>query len=216
MDRKQFLSQMVACGGMAAIGVLAVATPAAGAATRPARATSLPSTTLSAEEIAGLHYMREEEKLAHDVYVALHALWGTAVFSNIASSEAAHTASVLNLLNSYGLSDPAAGLTAGVFLDPALQGLYDGLMEQGQHSEIEALKVGALIEETDIKDIEERLAQTDEAAIRSVYSNLLCGSRNHLRAFDRQLRSRGVTYTPVVISQQTWDAIASSPTERCR
>jgi hypothetical protein len=35
---------------------------------------------LSAEEAAALAYMREEEKLAHDVYMTLYAQWGLPVF----------------------------------------------------------------------------------------------------------------------------------------
>jgi len=215
MDRKQFLSRALVWGGVSTLGA-ALGAPAAALARARAQTTALSSSTLSPDEIAGLYFMREEEKLAHDVYLALYARWGTPVFDQIATSEADHTAAVLNLLNRYALPDPAAALGPGVFQDALLQGLYDGLMAQGAMSEIEALKVGALIEETDIRDIRERVLQTDEAAIRDVYDHLLCGSRNHLRAFDRQLRSRGVIYTPVVITLQEWDAIALSPIERCR
>ena len=38
------------------------------------------------------------------------------------------------------------------------------------------------IEEIDILDLEERIAQTDKAEIQLVYENLAKGSRNHLRA----------------------------------
>jgi hypothetical protein len=48
-----------------------------------------------------------------------------------------------------------------------------------------------------------------------VYNNLLCGSRNHLRAFNRQLVANGGSYTAQVISQAEWNDIASSPQERC-
>jgi hypothetical protein len=178
--------------------------------------TSASTTTLSTAEIAGLDYMREEEKLAHDVYTALYTLWGTAVFDNIAASEASHTAAVLNLLVTYGLEDPAAGLPAGSFRDANLQALYTQLMDAGSLTEIEGLKVGALIEETDIRDIRAKMAETDEATILSVYDHLMCGSRNHLRAFDGQLDARGVVYFPTVISQAEWDAISTSPMERCR
>ena len=64
-------------------------------------------------------------------------------------------------------------------------------------------------------DIEERKAVTDEADILSVYGSLLCGSRNHLRAFNQALLDQGVTYVAQVISQQEWDAIAYSARETC-
>jgi hypothetical protein len=41
---------------------------------------ALPPATLTAEEQAGLIWMREEEKLAHDVYAALYDTWNTPIF----------------------------------------------------------------------------------------------------------------------------------------
>jgi len=102
-----------------------------------------------------------------------------------------------------------------VFEDLALQALYNNLMVRGHASLIDALKVGALIEETDIHDIDQKKTVTDEEAILQVYDNLLCGSRNHLRAFNRQLLARGVTYVPQVIAQSDWDAIANEASETC-
>lgn len=233
MRRKQFLHYLGALGGAAALGPLlggcggggdgdTAAAPAAPApATTPAPATvsaptpSSTSTGLSAAEVAGLKFMREEEKLAHDVYVAMYALWDHNTFENIAASETTHTEAILALLVKYGVDDPAAGKPAGVFEDPALQSLYDTLVAAGRASLIEGLKVGALIEETDIQDIEQRKAVTDEADILRVYDSLLCGSRNHLRAFDKALRDQGVDYVAQVISQAEWDAIAASPRESC-
>jgi hypothetical protein len=159
--------------------------------------------------------MREEEKLAHDVYVALYAAWGLPVFSNIAESETEHTEAILQLLQKYRVDDPAAGKAAGEFEDPALQALYDELVVQGRVSAVEGLKVGALIEETDIRDINSKKAITDNADILKVYDSLLCGSGNHLRAFNQQLLASGVTYVPQVISQAEWDAIASAIATPC-
>jgi len=85
----------------------------------------------------------------------------------------------------------------------------------GRPNLIEALKVGALIEETDINDINEKKEVTDEADILNVYDSLLCGSRNHLRAFNGNLLAQGVTYVPQVITQAEWDAIANAPAETC-
>lgn len=171
---------------------------------------------LSAEEIAGLLYMREEEKLAHDVYVALFSLWGHNVFNQIAQSEAQHTEVMRQLVLAHGLLDPAAGNAPGVFVNTELQSLYDTLVARGQASLIEALKVGCLIEEKDIQDINDKKAEVlDEPDIVRVYENLLCGSRNHLRAFNRTLTNQGGVYVPEVITQADWDAIANSPSETC-
>ncbi|HEY0663857.1 MAG TPA: DUF2202 domain-containing protein, partial [Thiobacillaceae bacterium] len=114
-----------------------------------------------------------------------------------------------------GVPDPAAGKAPGEFEDPALQALYDQLMAIGRTSAIEGLKVGALIEETDIRDINEKKAITDNVDILQVYDNLLCGSGNHLRAFNTQLLALGVTYVPQVITQAEWDAVASGEALNC-
>jgi hypothetical protein len=204
---------LTACGGggddlAAASAELATSSAAAEAATTTA-------TSLSAEEIAALTFMREEEKLAHDVYAALYSLWGANVFYQIALSETTHTEAILALLTKYGIDDPAASTAPGEFADPELQTLYNTLMTMGRVNLIEALKVGALIEETDIHDINEKVTITDEADIVNVYTSLLCGSGNHLRAFNEKLLEQGVTYVPQVISQAEWDAIANAPAETC-
>lgn len=171
---------------------------------------------LSAEEIAGLLFMREEEKLAQDVYLALYARWGAQVFASIAESEAEHTEAIRRLIEAHGLMDPAATNPAGVFENDDLQALYDRLVALGQISLIDALKVGCLIEEKDIQDINDKKAEVlDEPDIVQVYDHLLCGSRNHLRAFNRTLLNQGGVYLPEVITQAEWDAIANSPSEIC-
>ena len=167
------------------------------------------TSTLTAEEIAALRYMREEEKLAHDVYVALYARWRANIFSTIAQSETQHTEAVLGRLDHYGIADPAAGRAPGQFEHADLQALYDALVTQGQGSLVAALSVAAFIEETDIRDLRQKIALTDEADVLGVYQNLLCGSYNHLRAFNQQLVARGVRYQAQTISQADWDAIAS-------
>lgn len=162
---------------------------------------------LSETELAGLIWMREEEKLAGDVYRYLYEQWGSPVFSNIAESEDMHVQSVLTILNAYGIADPAKA-EAGQFSDPDLQALYDQLIAQGSQSLEAAYMVGGAIEEIDILDLEERIAQTENADIILVYENLIAGSENHLRAFVRvyenQMRQ---TYAPQYLSQARYDAI---------
>jgi len=116
--------------------------------------------------------MREEEKLAHDVYVTLYEQWGLPIFQNISQSEQAHTEAVKALLERYGVADPATG-TIGTFSNPELQSLYTDLIARGSQSLVEALKVGVAIEELDILDLQERLVQTDNADIQQVFNNLL-------------------------------------------
>jgi hypothetical protein len=174
-----------------------------------------PAGELSVEEAAGLLYMREEEKLAHDVYMTLYEKWGLPIFQNIANSEQTHTEAVKSLLGRYGLEDPAAGNGVGVFTDPTLQSLYDQLVDTGDASLAAALGVGAAIEEIDILDLEVRLTQTDNRDITLVYDNLASGSRNHLRSFVSTLeRQAGEVYQPQYLDQASYDAIISTGIER--
>ena len=143
---------------------------------------------LTQVEIDDLMFMREEEKLARDVYIALYEAWGNTVFYNISQSEQRHTDAVLGLIVKYGLEDPAS-TEIGVFNDPYLQELYDDLMDIGLAGELEALQVGVLIEVTDITDMEECRTNTDKADILNVYGNLLAGSENHLAAFLRNIEA---------------------------
>ena len=165
---------------------------------------------LTQAEIDNLLFMREEEKLAQDVYLALYAIWGMPIFDNIAGSEQTHTEAVKRLLDKYNLPDPADTSSAGVFVNPDLQQLYDDLTETGKASLSAALKVGAAIEEIDILDLQSALEETDKPDIERVYQNLLKGSENHLRAFTRTLsRQTDETYQPQYLSQSAYDAIVS-------
>jgi len=204
---------LVACGGTTALAPVAAAAPAA----VEASGNPVPAGELSAAEIEGILYMREEEKLARDVYLALYEQWALPIFQNIANSEATHMQAVKTLIDRYDLEDPAAGQDVGVFTNPTLQGLYDQLVEEGRRSLTSALRVGAAIEEIDIIDLEERIAQTDRADIQTVYENLMKGSRNHLRSFVSTLeRQSGETYQPQYLSPAAYDAIVAAPMERGR
>ncbi|NJE04886.1 DUF2202 domain-containing protein [Thermococcus sp. M36] len=174
---------------------------------------SLPAEPLTDVEKEGLLFMVEEEKLAHDVYTKLYEKWGLQIFSNIARSETTHVESVRLLLRKYNLTDPTENAGIGEFQNKELQALYDQLIEMGMKSEIDALKVGAIIEETDIRDLQGWLAQTNKIDIITVYENLMMGSRNHLRAFVGQLENRGVTYEPQILPKDEYELIINSPME---
>jgi hypothetical protein len=148
---------------------------------------SLNNNNLDANEMAGLLYMREEEKVAHDVYVTLYQQWGLPIFNNIANSESRHQSKVAELLENYQIPHNIDANPVGVFVNPDLQQLYNNLVLQGSQSLTEALKVGVLIEETDIADLQEKISQTDNLDIQQVYQNLLNASFNHLNSFSSNL-----------------------------
>ncbi len=142
---------------------------------------------LTQDEIDDLVYMREEEKLARDVYIALYEEWGLTIFSNISKSEQTHMDAIKTLLDRYGRPDPVQGV--GVFTNGDLQELYNELIDKGFLSVTDALEVGVIIEETDIADLEAALARTTHKDIIRVYTNLKAGSLNHLQAFNSQLEN---------------------------
>jgi hypothetical protein len=175
---------------------------------------AFPVEALNADELNSLQLMREEEKLARDVYTTLYAKWNVNVFTNIASSEQQHTDAVLTLINKYNLSDPVVSSVVGVFSDPELQNLYNQLVAQGNLSVLDAYKVGATIEDLDIFDLEEALSKSDNQDIKYTFDLLTMGSRNHMRSFYGQIVGLGGTYSAQFITQAELEAIVTSPREK--
>lgn len=169
---------------------------------------------LDGAEIEMLLHMRQEEKLARDVYLTM--LDFAPFVENIVSSEERHMGAVLGLLQRYDLPDPVADMSQGRFASAEFQTLHDQLVARAARSREEAMRVGAEIEELDLKDLEEAIAETDRDDIRFVYENLARGSRNHLRRFDAALVSMGAAYEPKHLAVETYRAIASSPMEQGR
>lgn len=171
-------------------------------------------TLLSNDEIADLLFLREEEKLARDVYLNSYDLYGLQIFKNISNSEQQHMDSVLELLNTYNLEDPASEIR-GEFNNSDLQSIYDSLVEKSNISLLEALKVGNTIEDLDINDIAENEERTSKSDLLTVYALLKCGSRNHLRSFNNQVEQNNGTYEPVYISIDEFEDIVSTSNEQC-
>lgn len=169
---------------------------------------------ISPEEIDGLIFMREEEKLARDVYLTMFDKWEAKIFNNISKSEEKHTNAIKLLLERYGIEDPVQTNDIGVFTNSELQELYNSLVVSGNTSLIEALKVGAAIEEIDIIDLEEQVNGIVKSEdILFVYINLLKGSKNHLRAFVRNIGSQGETYTPQSMDVVAYELIINTEME---
>lgn len=141
---------------------------------------------LTNEEAATLRKMREEEKLARDVYEFLNEKWNVRIFKNISASEQRHFDAIGTLLTRYGVADPANS-ERGVFTDTALQALYNELTAAGSGSLKAALEAGVTIEKADIADLEAAIAATAKPDLKRVYVNLLKGSLNHLDAFESNL-----------------------------
>jgi hypothetical protein len=175
---------------------------------------SLPAESLTQAEIDALTTMREEELLAHDVYVQLYALYHMPIFNNISQSETQHTLAVKTLLLKYNLPDPAQNHVSGMFVNTDLQALYTSLIAQGSGSLNAALTVGCTIEDLDINDLQNHITNdVDNQDILFVFGNLEKGSRNHLRSFYTLLKKRGITYVPQFISLEYFNQIITTPHE---
>ncbi len=142
---------------------------------------------LSNAERDRLLLMREEEKMAGDVYRYLAEKWKLRVFSNIAESEDRHFESVGRLLDRYKFTDPTIGLGPGVYRSTAITALFQQLIAKGNVSVQDALEVGVTIEKVDIQDLVSGLLETKQSNIKRVYTNLLNASFQHLESFETTL-----------------------------
>lgn len=174
---------------------------------------SLPIQTLDAVELAELRQMRQEEKLARDVYLTLHYFWKLNVFENIAASEQSHMDLVLTIFDRYGVADPLISDKIGVYPDPVFGNLYGLLINVGQASLVNAVAVGAIIEDLDIYDLNEALAHTDNLDMATVWQNLNQGSRNHMRAFYDLLLQQNLVYPGLFLTEAEILDIVNSPKE---
>lgn len=168
----------------------------------------MPLPAWAADREALLH-MRNEEKLARDLYRRLGQRWQLSIFDHIAESEQRHMDAVLSLLEQAGIEDPVAGLGTGELADAELQHLHDELLEKGLRSRADALEVGCIVEDVDLADLE-RVAQGDP-----VLERLRCASGNHLRAFVAQLEGVGRTYQPQYLSPSRYQAVLAEPSGPC-
>lgn len=179
-------------------------TPNRPAATATATATS----TLSAATASDLVFVRDEERLARDLYAAIAAQYGDALpFSTIVNSEQRHFDAVGVLLARYGLADPASGKAAGQYANPAIQTLYDTLLAQSKISLAEAYQVGIAVETRDIEDVKKGASDATQADVDRVFTMLLRGSEKHLSAFTDA--ANGVTHTETDMRGQASDSAAT-------
>jgi hypothetical protein len=165
-------------------------------------------------EAAHLTFMREEEKLARDTYLTLALMYPEqSVFNTIATtSEQTHTDTMRDKLAQYGLEDPnpetnnlpeSLGVFMGEEWGPYFTDKYNKLVEISSGSELDALYIGALIEELDMHDITVcpqvmqdagypsicGLEYTDEKGLQNAYNSLIDGSESHLRAYVGQIEA---------------------------
>lgn len=160
-----------------------------------------------------LLFMLEEEKLARDTYSHLFNVWGINQFANIKNSEQSHMNAIIGLLNNYDVENSV--LPVGEFSDSDLQNLYDQFILDGSLSPMNALNIGATIEDLDIVDLQDYIDVMANPDIINVFESLKCGSRNHLRSFVSSIENLGASYSPQFLSQEEFDTILNSDREQC-
>jgi hypothetical protein len=167
--------------------------------------------SLSENEKAGILLMREEEKMARDIYQTLNEKWDQMPFSHISESEIRHMAGMKLLIDKYKLQDPVEKTAdkRGLYENQLLKSLYEELTASGKTSLEAAFRAGAKVEEVDIRDLKEAMARTSNEEIKSTYTYLVRASENHLRAFVRNLKRLNVDYTPVLMDKAAFDTIIS-------
>jgi len=165
---------------------------------------------LTIAEEQHLTFMREEEKLARDVYIVFSQMYPRSrAFGRIDDSEQKHTDAVKKLLDKYDVVDPSTNDNVGVFTGAEYSEYFtekfNEFVTKGEMSVLDAMYVGAFIEELDMIDINYcnqqildanvelytrddcGLKSTDRADVQRTLNNLLNGSRNHLRAYVNQI-----------------------------
>lgn len=191
-----------AVAGLTALALAAVAAPAqaapgwpggpsrAGAAAGQCSGCTTPGPVgvgeLTAAQQEALQFWVEEEKLAHDLYVALGAEFPELTqFDRVARSETHHQSQVAGLLESAGLPAPGAGLPEGQFENPELAALYRDLYASGSVSPEAALAAGRAVEEQDLTDLAEVVALFggDGGKVVSTAESQIAASERHLKAF---------------------------------
>ncbi len=145
---------------------------------------------LNEEQKDELFFIYQEEKVARDAYITLGEMYPYEnTFASIQKAEQRHIDSARGLCETYGvdISGVDEG-SVGNFVIDVLQELYNTVIEEGSNSLLDALKMGELIEVTDIKDLDHAindLGMPDDVV--RVYENLREGSYNHLEAFQQAI-----------------------------
>lgn len=170
------------------------------------------TTPLNQQEKDAILFMREEEKLARDVYDSLYVKWRTNPFGNIRQSEQTHMDRMKSLITVYKLDDPVVNNNNmhGVFTNVLLQKYFNEFVTAGSQVLTEAFKAGAKIEELNIADLEERIKQTNKPDIIETFNYLKMTSENHLRAFVHRTKMQGINYEPVILSKTEFDKIIAA------
>lgn len=160
---------------------------------------------LTTDEIEFIYAVREDEKIARDLYFSFFRNFGLKTFENIGKAEDNHIKATEKLFDYYEIDYPALSAN-GKFEDASRQKLFDSLLLKGT-PELEAFKVMALLEESNIVEYGEVLKSIVNPNIKLVIENLAKASANHFKAAIRQITALGGTYAPALMTQEQYRAL---------
>ncbi len=173
----------------------------------------LPLGNPSSEQVNGIVFIHEEEKLAFLLCNAFYRIWQTEIFSTLRDSEKSHIGAMEVLGDKYSL-ELHADLKAAELKHTELQALFDSLLAEGQPSVENALEATAALEELSVIELRVQSQRTAELNdFNLTYSKLLKASRNHLRLIVNQLLQQGISYSPRYLTQREFNDIIDSGIE---
>jgi len=155
-------------------------------------------------EKEGLYYLREQTKLVRDLFHTFYNMYGTKVYTRIARKEQRHFDRIGLLLEKYQLEDPVVDKSVGIYENPIFEELFHELSTSGSENNLNALYVGAYLEEIVILDLKNALLDTEARDIRRVYEKLLNDAKKQLRLFVRNIEKQevDVLYQPQNMTEE--------------
>lgn len=167
--------------------------------------------SLSADEIEFQFALREDEKMARDLYTVFAAKYSTAPqIDRIAAAENSHIACVEAVLDYYEISYPAMTAAAGLFEDAKRQAIYNELADKSG-TLLEVYATMAAVEEESVSAYKSVQSEITNENIALVITNMIKASSNHLKAAVCQIIAGGGTYTPLYLSAEEFGTIVNLP-----
>lgn len=157
-----------------------------------------PSENLSGQELQGLIYIVEIQKLQRDIYMALDERNINPIFNELYLADAKSLDEISATIEAYGQENPVLDRNVGDFRRTEVQALYDEFTYTVNNNLIEMLTFAVRMEEGTVDDISEFMEQVDgNEDIRQLYTDLLTGSYIQLNALNDEIKKTRTGIMPM-------------------
>lgn len=164
---------------------------------------------LTTDEIEFIYAVREDEKLAHNLYIYFVTQYPTArQLANIGNAEINHITTIERVFTYYEIDFPTLG-QPGVFTDENRQAIYTRLTAQGSTLH-EAYQVMAALEEENIVIYSKVASELTNPNLQLIINNLAQSSENHFKVLVNQITAWGSIYTPTLLEASQYEEILDS------